>query len=275
MSKSNIESYRTLATQIRVHVLKMIHRAQSSHIGTSLSAADLLTVLYSKVLRIDPSRPDWIERDRFILSKGHGCAAVYAVLAERGFFSKEWLETYCQDGSHLAGHITHHGVPGVEASTGSLGHGLSIGCGMALAGKRDGRSYRVFVLLSDGECDEGSTWEAALFIPHHRLDNLVAIVDYNKIQSFGTVKEVLDLDPLASKWQAFGWATQDIDGHDFEQIENALLSVPFEPGRPSCIIAHTIKGKGVSFMENKLAWHYTPPNDDELRRALAELGVFE
>lgn len=275
MSKSNIESYRTLATQIRAHVLRMIHRAQSSHIGTSLSAADLLTVLYSKVLRIDPSRPDWIERDRFILSKGHGCAAVYAVLAERGFFSKEWLETYCQDGSHLAGHITHHGVPGVEASTGSLGHGLSIGCGMALAGKRDGRSYRVFVLLSDGECDEGSTWEAALFIPHHRLDNLVAIVDYNKIQSFGTVKEVLDLDPLASKWQAFGWATQDIDGHDFEQIENALLSVPFEPGRPSCIIAHTIKGKGVSFMENKLAWHYTPPNDDELRRALAELGVFE
>ena len=275
MSKSNIESYRTLATQIRVHVLRMIHRAQSSHIGTSLSAADLLTVLYSKVLRIDPSRPDWIERDRFILSKGHGCAAVYAVLAERGFFSKEWLETYCQDGSHLAGHITHHGVPGVEASTGSLGHGLSIGCGMALAGKRDGRSYRVFVLLSDGECDEGSTWEAALFIPHHRLDNLVAIVDYNKIQSFGTVKEVLDLDPLASKWQAFGWATQDIDGHDFEQIENALLSVPFEPGRPSCIIAHTIKGKGVSFMENELAWHYTPPNDDELRRALAELGVFE
>ncbi len=146
---------------------------------------------------------------------------------------------------------------------------------MALAGKRDGRSYRVFVLLSDGECDEGSTWEAALFIPHHRLDNLVAIVDYNKIQSFGTVKEVLDLDPLASKWQAFGWATQDIDGHDFEQIENALLSVPFKPGRPSCIIAHTIKGKGVSFMENELAWHYTPPNDDELRRALAELGVFE
>ena len=275
MSKSNIESYRTLATQIRAHVLRMIHRAQSSHIGASLSAADLLTVLYSKVLRIDPSRPDWIERDRFILSKGHGCAAVYAVLAERGFFSKEWLETYCQDGSHLAGHITHHGVPGVEASTGSLGHGLSIGCGMALAGKRDGRSYRVFVLLSDGECDEGSTWEAALFIPHHRLDNLVAIVDYNKIQSFGTVKEVLDLDPLASKWQAFGWATQDIDGHDFEQIENALLSVPFEPGRPSCIIAHTIKGKGVSFMENELAWHYTPPNDDELRRALAELGVFE
>jgi len=275
MSESNIESYKTLATQIRVHALRMIHRAQSSHIGTSLSATDLLAVLYTRVLRIDPSQPDRPDRDRFILSKGHGCAAVYAVLAERGFFPKEWLDTYYQDGSHLAGHITHHGVPGVEASTGSLGHGLSIGCGIALAGKRDGCSYRVFVLLSDGECDEGSTWEAALFAPHHRLDNLVAIVDYNKIQSFGTVKEVLDLDPLASKWQAFGWATREIDGHDFVQIENALLSVPFETGRPSCIIAHTVKGKGVSFMEGQLAWHYKAPNDEQLRQALAELGVFE
>ena len=275
MTESNIESYKTLATQIRVHVLRMIHRAQSSHIGTSLSAADLLAVLYSRVLRVDSSRPDWPDRDRFILSKGHGCAAVYAVLAERGFFPKEWLNTYYQDGSHLAGHITHRGVPGVEVSTGSLGHGLSIGCGTALAGKLDGRSYRVFVLLSDGECDEGSTWEAALFAPHHRLDNLVAIVDYNKIQSFGTVKEVLDLEPLASKWQAFGWATREIDGHNFEQIEEALLSVPFETGRPSCIVAHTVKGKGISFMENQLAWHYKPPDDKQLRQALAELGVFE
>ena len=268
-------SYQALATQIRVHVLRMIHRAQSSHVGTSLSMADLLAVLYTGVLRVDPSRPDWPDRDRFILSKGHGCAAVYAALSERGFFPKEWLETYLQDGSHLFGHITHHGILGVEASTGSLGHGLSIGCGMALAGKYDGCSHRVFVLLSDGECDEGSTWEAALFIPHHRLDNLVAIVDYNKIQSFGSVKEVLDLEPLASKWQAFGWATREIDGHNFEQIEAALLSVPFEPGRPSCIIAHTIKGKGVSFMEGQLAWHYKPPNDEQLSQALAELGVFE
>ncbi|MBI2328725.1 MAG: hypothetical protein HYU85_03700 [Chloroflexi bacterium] len=165
-------------------------------------------------------------------------------------------------------------VPGVEASTGSLGHGLSIGCGMALVGKREEQPYRVFVLLSDGECDEGSTWEAALFAPHHHLDNIIAIVDYNKIQSFGMVKEVLDLEPLAGKWQAFGWATREIDGHDFEQIEKALLSVPFEPGRPSCIIAHTVKGKGVSFMEGQLAWHYKPPNDEQLAQALAELGVF-
>lgn len=274
MSGGNIESYRTLATQIRVDALKMTHRAKSSHIGGSLSIADLLAVLYSRVLRVDLSRPDWRDRDRFILSKGHAVAALYAALAERGLLPKEWLDTYCQDGSHLPGHITY-GVPGVEVSTGSLGHGLSIGCGMALAGKRDGCPYRVFVLLSDGECDEGSTWEAALFIPHHQLDNLVAIVDYNKIQSFGMVKDVLDLDPLAGKWQAFGWATRDIDGHDFDQIENALLSVPFEPGRPSCIIAHTVKGKGVSFMEGQLAWHYKHPSDKELQQALAELEVSE
>lgn len=273
MSKSNVEEYKTLATQIRTHVLRMIHRAQSSHIGTSLSAADLLAVLYGRILHVDPARPDWLARDRFILSKGHGCAAVYAALAEKGFFPKEWLNTYYQDGSYLAGHITHHGVPGVEVSTGSLGHGLSIGCGMALTGKRDGHSYRVFVLLSDGECDEGSTWEAVLFAPHHQLDKLVAIVDYNKIQSFGTVKEVLDLDPLADKWRSFGWAVREIDGHDFEQIEGALLDVPFEPKRPSCIIAHTIKGKGVSFMEGQLAWHYKPPDDEQLRKALDELGV--
>ena len=264
--------YQALATRIRVHALRMTHRAKSSHIGGYLSAADLLAVLYGGVLRVNPSRPDWPERDRFILSKGHAAAAIYATLAEQGFFPMEWLDKYYLDGSHLPGHITY-GVPGVEASTGSLGHGLSIGCGMTLAGKRDKRSYRVFALLSDGECDEGSTWESALFAPHHHLDNIIAIVDYNKIQSFGAVKEVLDLEPLSSKWQAFGWAVREINGHDHGQIEEALLSVPFETERPSCIIAHTVKGKGVSFMENKLAWHYKHPDDDELRQALAELGV--
>ena len=199
-------------------------------------------------------------------------AAIYTTLAERGFFPMEWLETYYLNGSHLAGHVTY-GVPGVEASTGSLGHGLPIGCGIALAGKRDGKAYRIFVLLSDGECDEGSTWEAALFASHHHLDNIIAIVDYNKIQSFGKVREVLNLEPLTSKWKSFGWAACEIDGHDFGQIEKTLLSVPFEPGRPSCIIAHTVKGKGVSFMENQLAWHYMPPSGDELRQALVELGV--
>jgi len=224
---------------------------------------------------VNPDWPDWSERDRFILSKGHACAALYAVLAENGFFPKEWLETYCQNGSRLVGHVTHHDVPGVEASTGSLGHGLSIGCGMALAGKRDNRSYRVFVLLSDGECDEGSTWEAALFAPHHRLDNLVAIVDYNKIQAFGRVKDVLDLDPLPEKWRSFRWAVREIDGHDFGQIEGALAKIPLEPSRPTCIIAHTTKGKGVSFMEDKVAWHYNAPNLEQLNQALAELAMPE
>jgi len=269
---ADIESYRTFATRIRVEVLRMVHRARSSHVGSCLSIADLLAVLYSGVLCVNPDQPGWTDRDRFILSKGHAAAAIYAALAYKKFFPLEWLNTFCLDGSHLAGHITY-GVPGVEVSTGSLGHGLSIGCGMAIAGKRDGRSYRVFVLLSDGECDEGSTWEAILFAPHHRLDNLIAIVDYNKIQSFGTVKEVLDLEPLAKKWETFGWATQEIDGHDFGQIGKALLSVPFVPGRPSCIIAHTVKGKGVSFMEGQLAWHYQAPNDEQLAQALKELGV--
>ena len=266
-------SCRDLAQKIRVHVLLMTHKAGASHVGTCLSVADILAVLYTDVLRVDPARPNWPERDRFILSKGHGAAAAYAVLAERGFFPLTWLDTYCQDDSVLEGHITSHGVPGVEVSTGSLGHGLSISCGMALAGKRERLPYRVFAVLSDGECEEGSTWEAVLFAAHHRLDNLIAIVDYNKIQSFGTIKEVLDLEPLADKWRAFGWSVREIDGHDCAQIEDALKGVPFKPDKPSCIIAHTIKGKGVSFMENQLAWHYKSPTVEQLAQALAELGV--
>jgi transketolase len=261
-----------LATAIRGHALRMVHRAQASHIGTCLSMADVLAVLYGHALRVDPARPDWPDRDRFVLSKGHGAAILYAVLAERGFFPKAWLDTYCADGSKLWGHVTSHGVPGVEVSTGSLGHGLAIGCGMALAGKRDGTAYRVFVLLSDGECDEGSTWEAVLFAPHHRLSNLVALVDYNKIQSFGRVDEVLDLEPLTAKWRAFRWGVREIDGHDHAAIAAALAETPLEADRPSVIIAHTVKGKGVSFMEGELAWHYKSPNDGQLAQALAELG---
>ena len=264
-----------LASKIRTQALRMVHRSNASHIGTCLSMADLLAVLYGKILRVNPAYPDWAERDRFILSKGHGVAILYAVLAECGFFSKEWLSTYYQDGSVLAGHATSHGVPGIEVSTGSLGHGLPIGCGMALAGKREDKPYRVFVMLSDGELDEGSNWEAILFAPQHKLDNLIAIVDYNKIQSFGTVSEVMELAPLADKWRAFRWAVREIDGHDHTQIQSALTSVPFEPGMPSVIIAHTIKGKGVSFMENQLAWHYKSPNTEQLAQALAELGLAE
>jgi len=261
-----------LARRIRRHVLVMTSRANASHIGSSLSIADILAVLYEDVLHVDPARPDWPDRDRFLLSKGHGCAALYAVLAERGFFPRDWLATYCLDGARLAGHATHTGTPGVELSTGSLGHGLPVACGMALAAKRDGKAHRVFVLLSDGECDEGSTWEAALFAPHHTLDNLVVIVDYNKIQSLGSVKAVLDLEPLAAKWRAFRWATRTIDGHDLRALGRALTRLPFVRGRPSCIVANTIKGKGVSFMENNLQYHYTAPRGEELARALTEVG---
>lgn len=263
------------AHHIRTRTLQMINRARSSHIGSSFSMADLLAVLYNGVLRIDPMRPEWPERDRFILSKGHACAALYVALAERGFFPDSWLDDFYQDGARLAGHATHIGVPGVEISTGSLGHGLPIGCGMALAAKRDQAAYRVFVMLSDGECDEGSNWEAALFAPHHTLDNLVVIIDYNKIQSLGTVKEVLDLEPFADKWRAFGWAVQEIDGHDMSEIEKSLTHLPAKTGRPTCIIAHTIKGKGVSFMEDKLLWHYRSPNSEEMTGAMSELGVRE
>lgn len=261
-----------LARRVRCDVLRMVHRARASHVGTCLSIADVLAVLYANVLTIDPAHPEAPDRDRFVLSKGHGGAALYAVLAERGFFPRAWLEAYCADDGRLAGHATHHGVPGVEVSTGSLGHGLPLACGMALSAKRTGRGSRVFALLSDGECDEGSTWEAALFAPQHALDNLVAIVDYNGIQSFGRVAEVLDLEPLADKWRAFRWAVAEIDGHDHAALAAALGRLPFEPGRPSAIVARTVKGKGVAFMEDDLAWHYRSPSDAQLAAALAELG---
>lgn len=269
---NDLSQVSSLARRIRLQALRMIDRARSSHLGSAFSMAELLAVLYTRILRLDPERPDWPDRDRFILSKGHACAPLYIVLAERGFFPASWLDDFYLDGSHLAGHASHTGVPGVEVSTGSLGHGLPMACGMAVAGKHDRKSHRVFALLSDGECDEGSTWEAALFAPHHHLDNLIVIVDYNKIQSLGTVKEVLDLDPFAAKWRAFGWAVKEIDGHNIQQIDETLTSVPFEPGKPSCVIAHTVKGKGVSFMEDKLLWHYRAPDKEEMARALAELG---
>ncbi|HLW71926.1 MAG TPA: transketolase [Candidatus Binataceae bacterium] len=260
-----------LARRMRRRVLNMVHRAGSSHVGTCFSMADLLAVLYGRILRVEPSRPDWPERDRFILSKGHGCAALYAALAERGFFPFDWLESFYHDGARLAGHATHTSAPGVEVSTGSLGHGLSLACGMALIALREHNPARIFAMLSDGECDEGSTWEAALFAPHHKLDNLTAIIDYNKIQSLGSVSETLELEPFADKWRAFGWSVREIDGHNVGEILRALGQLPASARQPTCIIAHTVKGKGVSFMENRLLWHYRSPDPDEFQRAMQEL----
>lgn len=261
----------TLARRIRTDVLNMVRTAGSSHVGSCFSMAEVLAVLYGAVLRVDPEQPDSPERDRLIVSKGHAAAAVYAALAARGFFPREWLQSFYCDGARLAGHVTHKRVPGVEVSTGSLGHGLPVASGMAWVAERGTPRFRVFALLSDGECDEGSTWEAAMFAAHHKLDRLTAIVDYNKIQSLGRVEEVMTLEPFAERWRSFGWGVREIDGHDVSKLDHALNAVPFEAGRPSCLIAHTVKGKGVSFMEDRLLWHYRSPDKEEFQRALAEL----
>lgn len=233
--------------------------------------ADIVAVLYGQILNVDPANPKWRGRDRFILSKGHAGAGIYAALAERGFFSTDKLLTHYRDGSDLSGHVSHKGIPGVELSTGSLGHGLPVGTGMAYAAKLDGLAHRVFVLLSDGECDEGSNWEAILFAAHHRLDNLVAIVDYNKVQSLKPVPETLALEPFADKWRSFGWAVVEADGHNHDQLRAAFDRLPLKSERPSCVIAHTVKGKGVSFMEHSVLWHYRTAKGDELAAAESEL----
>jgi transketolase len=261
-----------LATRIRRHAVRMTNLGGSSHVGSVLSMADIIAVLYGSIMRIDPTSPSRADRDRFILSKGHAGAGVYAVLAEAGFFPIEWLDKHCADGSVLSGHVSHRGVPGVEISTGSLGHGLSVGAGMALGAKLDMLTNRVFVLLSDGECDEGSTWEAAMFSSHHRLDNLVAIVDYNKIQSLASVEETLGLEPFADKWRAFGWSCVEVDGHDHASLFSHLSAIPRTTGKPTCLLAHTVKGKGVSFMERSVLWHYRTPRGSEYDDALNELG---
>jgi transketolase len=267
----NIQSTTEFARCIRIESLKMVHRARASHIGGALSMADLLAVLYRDVLNIDPEDPEKDGRDRFILSKGHSCVSLYAALALSGFFEIEELKTYGQDGSRLMSHISHK-VPGVEFSTGSLGHGLPFGAGKALAAKRQKKMWRTFVLLGDGELDEGSNWEAIMFAAHHRLDNLVALIDYNKIQSLGNTNDIIYLEPLRKKFEVFGWRVREINGHDCEKIEKALLEVPYEEGRPSCLIANTVKGRGVSYMENELAWHYKSPDDQQLKQAIFEIA---
>lgn len=266
-----IKTLKVHAQSIRNRVLKMVHNGKSSHVGTALSAVDILTVLYFKIMSIDPGQPKNPARDRFILSKGHGCTAQYATLCERGFIDEKVLETYYQDGGLLPGHATHDSVPGVEVSTGSLGHGLSLAVGMAYAAKLDGKKYRTFVVMGDGECNEGSVWEAAMAASHWKLDNLVVIVDHNKLQGCGSPAEVMGLEPFVAKWQAFGWNARELDGHDIEALVEALNLLPAEKGKPTVLIAHTVKGKGVSFMEGKVEWHYKSPDQTQLQQACEEI----
>jgi len=267
--KLSIKRSKKLANKIRKHAIEMTSLGSSSHIGSVLSIADILSVLYGSVLMYDNSNCKWDKRDRFILSKGHAGAGVYAALAESGFIKRSELKTHYQNGSNLSGHVSHKGISGVEFSTGSLGHGLPVAAGMALAAKIDNKKHRVFVIMSDGECDEGSNWEAVLFAAHHELDNLVVIIDRNKLQSINSTEDTLSLEPFAKKWMAFNWNVVEIDGHDHQEIFNACRIQP--SCGPLCIIANTIKGKGVSFMENNVLWHYRSPQGDEYNAAMIEL----
>ncbi|MDR0755502.1 MAG: transketolase [Puniceicoccales bacterium] len=259
-----------LSKKVRLHALAMIRDAKSSHIGSNFSIADILSVLYGKILNIDPKQPKKEDRDRFLLSKGHATAILYAILAECGFFPVHELKTFYQAGSLFLGH-TNCKVYGIEFSTGSLGHALSVAAGIALAAQWRKKVFRTFVLLSDGECDEGSNWEAILFAAHHRLGNLTVIVDYNKIQSLDTIANTLALEPFRAKWEAFGWEVLECDGHNPEQLERCLKDGFKDKHHPHVLIAHTVKGKGVSFMENTVLWHYRSPQGEEYEAAKDEL----
>lgn len=276
MSRTAVETrpadLAALARAIRARIVRMSHDGRAPHLGSCLSCVDILVAVYGQ-LRIDPSCVGEETRDRFLLSKGHAAAALYATLAYFGFFPKELLDTFNQDGGVLAEQPSPGCVPGVEVATGSLGHGLSLGAGMALAARVRGLGYRVVSLLSDGECNEGSVWEAAMFAAAQRLDTVMAIVDYNRWQATARSDEVMQLAPLVEKWRAFGWSAREIDGHDIAGLGAALRAFPDGSGKPVVLIAHTIKGRGVSFMEDDNNWHYRIPNDDELAKALAELGT--
>lgn len=261
------------AGELRKIIFKTICKGGGGHIPASLSIVEILVVLYYCILKINPQEPKEPQRDRFILSKGHAGVALYSILADRGFFDKRHLDTFGKRSTILGGHPDMHKVPGIEASTGALGHGFPFGIGIALAGKLDKKDYRVFILLGDGECQEGSIWEAALFAPQHKLDNIVAIIDYNKFQAMDRLERIVSLEPLADKWRAFGWEVREVDGHHISQLLNTFKSAPFTKDKPNLIIANTIKGKGLSFMENVPIWHYRLPNEEEMKIAGKELGL--
>ena len=259
-----------LAAKIRLHTLEMTHNGNSSHVASGLSISDILAVLYSLILVFNKKKPELNNRDRFILSKGHAGAALYACLAEVGFFDTKNLKQHYKNGSIYSGHISEYGIPGVEFSTGSLGHGISIGIGMALAAKKRKELHSIYVLISDGELDEGSNWEAILFAAHHELDNLKVIVDYNKLQSLDTVKNTLNLEPLKEKIESFNWNFQECNGHNHEEL-NKTFKYKFKNKKPSLFLCHTVKGYGVSFMENNILWHYRSPQNEEYKDAKSEL----
>ncbi len=269
----DVAGLRDRAARLRGRIVEMCHASKSAHLGSSLSCVDILTAAYWHVLQIDPADPRHPERDRFILSKGHAAMAIYATLAMRGFIPEDELDSYNQDNGRLAEHPPANMVPGIEVATGSLGHGLPVGLGMALASRIKGERCRVFALLSDGENNEGSVWEAALFAAAQRLENVCVIVDYNKWQATARSNETLALAPLRDKWAAFGWDAREIDGHDVGALAEAMAAVPNGSGKPVALIAHTVKGKGVSFMEDDNNWHYRVPKADEVARARAELGL--
>jgi len=272
-SQPDVDALKKIAARLRGQVIKMSHAAKSAHLGSSLSCCDIVAAAYWHVLRIDSADPGARNRDRFILSKGHAATALYAALAFKGFFDPALLDTYARDGSMLAEHPPANLLPGVEAATGSLGHGLPIGVGMALAARLSGVNSRVFALLSDGENNEGSVWEAAMFAAAQKLSNLCVVVDYNKWQATARSNETLQLSPLREKWQSFGWDAHEIDGHDIGALARQMASVPNGSGRPVALIAHTIKGKGVSFMEDDNNWHYRAPTAEEVLLAHRELGL--
>jgi transketolase len=272
MSDHSIGELEVIARKLRYDVINMISLAGSGHPGGSLSAADIVTALYFKIMRHDPKRPGWTERDRFVLSKGHAAPILYAALAECGYFPSEWLSTLRKSGTCLQGHTDSTLTPGVDVSAGSLGQGLSVGIGMALAAKLDNKDYQTYVLLGDGECQEGQIWEAAMFAPNYRLDNITAIVDYNGLQLDGFTKDIMNLEPFIEKWHAFKWNLLEIDGHDMQQVITALETAKNTKGKPTVVIAHTIKGKGVSFMENNVDFHGKAPNKSETDIALKELS---
>ena len=271
MSKLDTRELKRYAVKVRKHIIDEVYSAASGHPGGSLSSTDILTALYFEEMRVDPKQPLWEDRDRFVLSKGHCSPALYAILAEKGFFPKEDLLTFRKADSYLEGHPNMRSVPGVDMSTGSLGQGISAAVGMAMAGKLDNKDYRVYAILGDGELEEGQVWEASMAAAHYKLDNLTAFLDNNGLQIDGKITEVMSPEPVAGKFEAFGWNVLKVDGHDIEKIIETINQAKNTKGKPTIIIASTIKGKGVSFMENQASWHGTAPNKEQRDQAIAEL----